>query len=99
MDQEVDLERVEVRILRSVKFTDFLLQEMKRENQELEKSLGMSYSKYIGLVSPFEEAVCALRKVKGELDSYLKIVRSDLVQKYKNHRLSENKNGKRDQVV
>jgi len=88
MTHEINLERVEARILRSVKFIDFMLQEVRKENSDLQKSLGMSYSKYIGIISPFEEAIHSLRKVKGEFDSYLKIVRSDLVLKYKKQNFS-----------
>jgi len=80
---EPALEQVERKILASVKFIDVVLKEIRNQNKGLQDDLGMSYAKHIGLVSPFEEAIHSLRKVRGELDSYLKKVREDLVSKYK----------------
>lgn len=80
---EPALEQVERKILASVKFIDVVLKEIRNQNKELQDDLGMSYAKHIGLVSPFEEAIHSLRKVRGELDSYLQTVRKDLASKYK----------------
>lgn len=84
-EQQYDptLEQIERNILASVKFVDVLLKEVRNKDKELRDGLGMSYAKYIGLTSPFEEAVRCLRKVRGELDSYLKTARSGLSSKYK----------------
>ena len=84
-EQQYDptLEQIERKILASVKFIDVLLKEVRNKDKELRDGLGMSYAKYIGLTSPFEEAVRCLRKVRGELDSYLKTARSGLSSKYK----------------
>lgn len=82
---EPALEQIEREILASVKFIDVILKEIRNKDKELKDGLGMSYAKYIGLTSPFEEAVCCLRKVRGELDSYLQATRSKLVSKYKQH--------------
>jgi len=85
------LENVERKILASVKFINFLLQEVRREDKTLKSGLGGSYAKYVGLSSPFEEAINCLRKVKGELDSYLGTVRSHLTTKYKKRFRSRDK--------
>jgi len=81
--QQPNLEMTENRILKSVKFIDVILQEIRTENKELQDILGMRYAKYIGLTSPFEEAIHVLKKVKNEFDSYLKAVREDLATDYK----------------
>lgn len=83
------LEQIEREILASVKFIDVILKEIKNKDKELRDGLGMSYAKYIGLTSPFEEAVRCLRKVRGELDSYLKTIRSELSSKYKQQKNSK----------
>jgi len=89
---EPSLEQVERRILASVKFIDVVLKEIRNQNKELQDDLGMSYAKIIGLVSPFEEAIHSLRKVRGELDSYLKTVRKNLAFGYeKRYRPREKK--------
>lgn len=80
---EPTLEQKEREILASVKFIDVVLKEIRNKDKELKDGLGMSYAKYIGITSPFEEAVRCLRKVRGELDSYLQRVRRELVSKYK----------------
>lgn len=84
-EQQYDpaLEQIERKILASVKFIDVLLKEVRNKDKELRDGLDMSYAKYIGLTSPFEEAVKCLRKVRGELDSYLQMVRSELSAQYK----------------
>ncbi|GAG23877.1 unnamed protein product [marine sediment metagenome] len=79
----LSLEQIERKIQTSVKFIDTMLQETKREDKELHEVLGESYGKYIGLSSPFAEAVKALKGVKAEFDSYLKIVREELASKYR----------------
>lgn len=80
---EANLEYIESKILKSVKFVDVIIKETRRENKELQESLGMSYAKYIGLTSPFEEAIRSLRDVRVELNSYLVAVRGKLESKYK----------------
>lgn len=79
------LEQIEREILASVKFIDIILKEIRDEDKELRENLGMYYAKYIGISSPFEEAVRCLRKVRGELDSYLQTMRTKLTLKYKQH--------------
>ena len=92
-EQQYDpaLEQIERESLASVKFIDVILKEIKNKDKELRDGLGMSYAKYIGLTSPFEEAVRCLRKVRGELDSYLKTIRSELASKYKQQHNSKAK--------
>lgn len=87
MDKQYDpsLEQIEREILASVKFIDVILKEIRNKDKELKNNLGMSYAKYIGLTSPFEESVRCMRKVRGELDSFLQTVRSELSLKYKEH--------------
>ncbi len=89
---EPTLEQIERKFLASVKFIDVVLKEIKNQNKELQDGLGMSYAKYIGLISPFDEAIQCLRKVRSELDSYLQKVRAELASKYKRQCRSEEKN-------
>jgi len=77
------LEEIEKEILRAVRFINVLLQEIRSENNNLQENLGMSYAKYIGIFSPFEETIKSMRKVKREFDSYLETARRELMVKYK----------------
>lgn len=77
------LEIIENSILRAVKVIETILQEVRQEDKVLKEVLGMSYAKYVGLSSPFEEAVNALRKVKEEFDRYLSTVRDDVHKSYR----------------
>jgi hypothetical protein len=75
------LEYQEQVILEQVKFIDVVLEEIRNRNRVLQESLGMSYAKYVGISTPYEECIHALRKVKNEFDGYLKTARSELVAK------------------
>lgn len=83
MGKDVSIEHAEGIILDQVKFVDFVLKEIRKRNEELQEKLGMSYAKLVGLAAPFEEGVRSFRKVKGELDGYLKILREKMVVQYK----------------
>jgi len=77
--EQPTLEYIENRILRSAKFVDLLIQEIRKENKELQEALGISYAKYIGLGSPFERALHVLKDVKKDFNNYLEIVRNQLL--------------------
>lgn len=97
---ESSLEYIESQILKSMKFVDVIIKEMRRENKELQESLGMSYAKYIGLTSPFEEAMRSLKDVRVELNSYLESVRGKLESKYRKQFAIKGKNrGSRGQGI
>ena len=83
MSKDVSIEHAEGLILDQVKFVDFVLKEIRKRNEELQEGLGMTYAKLVGLATPFEEGVRAFRKVKGELDDYLKILREQMLTQYK----------------
>ena len=71
----IPLEEAERVALGNVKFLNMMLEECRRRNKELEDMFGTDYGKLIGTGPVYEEAICSLRKVKGELDEFLKIVR------------------------
>lgn len=79
----MDFEELEAAVIEEVKFSDYVLEECRRRNKILQVELGMSYGKYVGVGTVYEEAVHAFRKVKGELDVYLRSVRAE--QKLKNY--------------
>ena len=83
MGKDLSIEQAEGIVLDQVKFVDFVLKEMRKRNEDLQEGLGMSYAKLIGLATPFEEGVRSFRKVKGELDGYLKVLREKMVKHYK----------------
>lgn len=74
----ISLEQAEKLALNQVKFLNFVLEECRKRNKELEESFGTDYGKLIGTGTVFEEAICSLRKVKGELDEFLNIIRADV---------------------
>ena len=76
------LEHVEKVILDNVKFINLMLQEIRKRNTSLREDLGMSYAKLVGLGTPYEEAIHAMRQVKAEFDGYLKVVRGQILKKY-----------------
>lgn len=71
----IPLEEAERIALGNVKFLNMMLEECRKRNKELEDRFGTDYGKLIGTGTVYEEAICALRKVKGELDEFLKIIR------------------------
>ena len=73
----LQLEDAEARILSQVKFINYILEECRRRNKELSDCFGMSYGKFVGVGTVYEEAIHSMRKVKGELDGFLKIIRSN----------------------
>jgi len=77
-DNYVPAERQEQIVLEQVKFIDLMLEEIRNRNKTLQEELGMSYAKYIGIGTPYEECIHILRKVKSEFDIYLKTARSEL---------------------
>lgn len=74
----IPLEEAERTALAQVKFLNFVLEECRKRNKELEEKFGTDYGKLIGTGTVYEEAICALRKVKGELDEFLNIIRADV---------------------
>jgi len=72
------IEEVERTVLSEVKFINYMLEECRKRNKTLSEEVGMSYGKLIGVGTVYEEAIHALRKVKGELDKYLGVVRSSM---------------------
>jgi hypothetical protein len=74
----IPLEEAERVALNQVKFLNFVLEECRKRNKELEEKFGTDYGKLIGTGTVFEEAICSLRKVKGELDEFLGIIRADV---------------------
>lgn len=59
-----------------------MLQEIRKRNTLLQDELKMSYAKYVGLSTPYEEAIFALRKVKKEFDAFLEVVRQEFIKEY-----------------
>lgn len=78
-DKNITVERQEQIILEQVKFLDITLEEIRGRNKNMQEELGNSYAKLIGLGTPYEECIHSLRKVRGEFESYLKIVRSEIM--------------------
>jgi hypothetical protein len=70
-------------LLEQVKFVGSLLEEIRRSNKFMEEKLGRSYAKLVGLGTPYEEAIHALRQVKLELDTYLKTIRDIMLEDMK----------------
>ncbi len=79
----LQVEQAEELILSQVKFVNYVLKELKKRNkilnEEMEASKDMSYAKFIGLKTPYEAAICVIRKVKAEFDSYLERVREQMM--------------------
>ena len=92
----ITLEEAEHTVLEQVKFLNFVLEECRRRNKALEALLGMSYGKFVGIGTVYEEAVCSLRKVKAELDEYLGCVRGELREAYRARRREERRGPRRD---
>jgi hypothetical protein len=74
----IPLEEAERVALNQVKFLNFVLEECRKRNKELEEKFGTAYGKLVGTGTVYEEAICSLRKVKGELDEFLNIIRADV---------------------
>lgn len=74
----MQIEERERRILNEVKFINYMLEECRRRNKRLQNDFGMSYGKFVGVGTVYEEAIHAMRKVKSELDTYLRAIRDNL---------------------
>jgi len=83
LDSCTSYDQAEQVLLNQVKFIGSVLEEIRRSNKLMEEKLGMSYAKLVGLATPYEEAIHCLRKVKSELDVYLKTVRERMVTELK----------------
>jgi hypothetical protein len=79
-ETEVEAENL---LLDQVKFIGQILEALRRRNQNLAKELGMNYAKIVGLVTPYEEAIHSMRKVKRELDVCLKLLREHMIDNMK----------------
>lgn len=95
MAKEISIEQAESLVLEQVKFVDFVLEQARKRNEELATGLGMSYGKLVGLGTPFEEVIHSMRKVKKELDGYLKVLREQLLKKYGSQLTSMQQGGRR----
>lgn len=91
LDSCRSIEQAEQIILNEVKFVGSVLEEIRRSNKQMEKELGTSYAKLIGLGTPYEEAIHALRKVKSELDIYLKLIRERMLEQMKDRMRTQKK--------
>lgn len=76
------LEQTEARVLSQVKFINAVLEECRKRNKELTDDFGMCYGKFVGVGTVYEEVIHSLRKVKGELDEFLKTVRENIVREH-----------------
>lgn len=83
LDSCKTIEQAEQVVLNEVKFVGSVLEEIRRSNKQMGEELGNSYAKLIGLGTPYEEAINALRKVKSELDMYLKLIREKMLEQMK----------------
>lgn len=81
----VSLSRAEQLALEQVKFCNLMLQEVRKRNIILKEEFQMAYAKYIGLSTPYEEAIFSLRKVKREFDAFLRVIREEAVKEYDKH--------------
>jgi len=81
--KNLPIEQIENIVLEQTKFINFILKELKDRNKALEDTLGASYGKFIGCGTVYDKGVCVFREIKKELDQYLQIVRSELLEKYK----------------
>ena len=95
LDECSSLDQAEHVLLEQVKFVGSLLEEIRRSNKMMEEKLGRSYAKLVGLGTPYEEAIHALRQVKLELDTYLKTIRDIMVEDMKK-RLGQNSYAKKN---
>ena len=71
--------QIEQIILDQVKFLNIMLEQLRKRNKLLDEKFGIHYAKMIGLGTPFEELIHHTRNVKSEFDSYLKIIRDELI--------------------
>jgi len=74
----VPIEEAENIALNQVKFINFILEECRKRNKELEEKFGPTYGKFVGIGTVYEDVICAMRKVKKELDDFLGIIRENL---------------------
>lgn len=77
---DIEVEHI---LLEQVRFVGQILETLRKKNSELIKELNMNYAKIIGLVAPYDEAICSIRKVKKELDTCLKILRDKMLKEIK----------------
>ncbi len=70
-------------LLEQVKFVGQILEALRKRNSKLSEEVGMNYAKIVGLVTPYEEAIHSMRKVKRELDVCLKLLREHMVENMK----------------
>jgi hypothetical protein len=73
------IEEAEIVLLDHVNFTSKVLEALRKHNKMLKETLEMSYAKFIGLGTPYEKTIHILRETKHQLDTYLKILREEMV--------------------
>lgn len=91
LDDCVSHDQAERVLLEQVKFVGLVLEEIRRSNKFMQQKLKMSYAKLIGLATPYEEAIHALRAVKSELDIYLRTLREYMVAELKRQMVNTHK--------
>lgn len=75
----IPIEIIEKTIADQVRFLDIMLQEVRKHNKIVNSILvDSSYAKLIGLSTPYEECIHALREVRKGLNSYLSIIRDKM---------------------
>ena len=77
---EIEAESI---LLVEVQFVGKILEALRKRNTNLSGEIGMNYAKIVGLVTPYEEAIHSMRKVKRELDVCLKLLREHMVENMK----------------
>jgi hypothetical protein len=74
-ENEKVIDDIETIVINQIQFCNITLAEMRMRNKDLQEKLGMSFAKFIGVSTIFEEAICSLRKTTTELGKFLMIIR------------------------
>jgi len=77
------IEIIEKMLADQVRFLDIMLQETRKRNKLMSETLDSSYAKLIGLGTPYEECIHALRDVRKDINTYLSIIRDKIVKEEK----------------
>ena len=77
------IEIIEKLLADQVRFLDIMLQETRKRNKLMSETLDSSYAKLIGLGTPYEECIHALRDVRKDINTYLSIIRDKIVKEEK----------------
>ena len=77
------IEVIEKMLADQVRFLDIMLQETRKRNKLMSETLDSSYAKLIGLGTPYEECIHALRDVRKDINTYLSIIRDKMMREEK----------------